>query len=257
MSAIEWLAATDEIEAALETRLVELAQLQSSNASPGEVAEAAVILLESAAMSGEPAWRRLMLDDRLAEIERLLTAPEALLAGLEQELFAPDELGLPERAVAMIESLGHRELAVARDAERLLHAAGAASAAYRIERGRKTPRPARAPRSESRPAPPLIVAIAGGHPRQRAMIRRDLPSHRIREIPSKREASSQGRDVAAKIAGSDLAVVIVRQIAHSTSDQVVAAAQKQGVPVAFAATASIASVRREVERFAEEKAGVT
>lgn len=255
MSAIERLAATDEIEAALETRLAGFARLQSSNAAPGDVADAAVALLESATMVGEPAWRRLMLDDQLADIERVLIEPESLLAGLEQELFAPVDLGLPERAVAMIEALGHREPAIARDAERLLHATGATSAAYRIERGRKTPRSARVSRPESRLAPRLTVAIAGGHPRLRAMIRRDLPSHRIRDIPSKHEATSQGRDVAAKIAGSDLAVVIVRQIAHSTSDQVVTAAEKQSVPVAFATTASIASVRREVERFAQERGG--
>jgi hypothetical protein len=231
--------------------------LQSSNAASGDVAEEAIALLESAAMVGEPAWRSLMLDDRLAEIERVLIAPESLLAGLEQELLAPSELGLPERAVAMIEALGRRESTVARDAERLLHAAGATDAAYRIERSRKLPRPARGPRPEAPPAPRLVVAVAGGHPRLRAMIRRDLREHRLREIPSKHEASLLGRDVAAKIAGSDLAVVIARQIAHSTSDQVVAAGEKQGVPVAFAPTASIASVRREVERFAQAKAGVS
>ena len=257
MGGIERLAETGEFAEALAARMSKLARLQSSNAAPNEIAGAAVAVLESAAMTGESAWRRLMLDNRLDEIERLLFTPEFLLAGLEQELLASHELGLRERAIAMIEALGHREASVAREAERLLHAAGESDGAYRIERAHKSLRSPRRPRPRSPLAPPLNVAVAGGHPRLRAMIQRDLSTHHIREIPSKHEASIAGRDVAAKLAGSDLVVVIVRQIAHSTTDRVVAAAAKQGVPVAFARSASIASVRGEVDRFAREMAGVT
>jgi hypothetical protein len=240
----------------LERERRELSRLEASNAAPEVMADAALVLLETAAMSGLEAWRQLLFDAGLAEIERRLIAPESLLAGLEQELLAPIETGLPSRAVAMIEALGYREASVAREAERLLHAAGEPEAAYRIEHVREPSRQVERRLKVVSSTPPLAVAVAGGHPRLRAMIRRDLRQHRVREIPSRQEASLVGRDVAAKLAGADLAVVIARQIAHSTSDQVIAAAEKQGVPVAFARSASLAAVRDEVDRFARERTGV-
>jgi hypothetical protein len=200
-----------------------------------------------------------MLDGELGKLEMLPISPSAMLAGYEQQLLAPLETGLRERALVLIEALGHRDASMARDAERLLHAAGAAKAAYRVERERRGVRPPQIVALDREASVAgLVIAVAGGHPRLRKMIRRDLTRIGIsdfREIPAAFEANLGGRDVAAKLNGADLAVMIVRQIAHSTSDQVTSAAAKVGVPVAFAHSASIAGVRREVDAFAAAKRG--
>jgi hypothetical protein len=46
------------------------------------------------------------------------------------------------------------------------------------------------------------------------------------------------------MAGSDLAILIGRQLAHSTADQVRTAAERYGVPLARAETAGVGSIRR-------------
>jgi hypothetical protein len=72
---------------------------------------------------------------------------------------------------------------------------------------------------------------------------------RVQSIPSAKEASRTGRDVQAVLAGSDVVVLLVRQLAHSTSDQVRRAAARAGVPAIMAESAGINGVRRALERF--------
>ncbi len=225
---------------------------------PVETPEEVVIdVFEAAAFAGVDAWNALMYDGALAPLESKLTSSASMLAAYEQQLLAPPETGLRERALVLIEALGHRDPIMARDAERLLHAAGEPKAAYRVEHGRRTIR-ARQPAAIEPGAnvAGLVIAVAGGHPRLRKMIRRDLARVGVsdfREIPSAFEASRGGRAVAAKLGGADLTVVILRQISHSTSEQITAAAAKLGLPVVFSRSASIAGVRREVETFAAKR----
>jgi len=236
-----------------------LVGLDFPNQAPDALADLALAILEAAALVGAIAWERLIASDDLSVLESFLVEPGDMLAGFEQQLFAPVEMGLRERALVMIEALGHRDPGAAREVERLLHAAGESTAAYRVERGRRAVRlPTPPSPDDAAPSTHLIVAVAGGHPRLRKMIRRDLARAGVadlHEIPSAFEASRGGRDVAAKLAGVDLVVVIVRQIAHSTSDQVTSAAAKLKVPVAFSHSAGIAGVRREVDAFAATRRG--
>jgi hypothetical protein len=246
----------DEPIARFEQARARLATSATCGMTPDEAAERLIAVLESAAFAGLDAWTELMLHGQLMELEAVLPSSAWLLAGYEQQLFAPMETGLRERALVLIEALGHRDASVTRDAERLLHAAGEPQAAYRVERGRRSPRLPKPAPAIFAPLTGLAVAVAGGHPKLRKMIRRDLARAGIsdvREIPSAFEASRSGRDVAAKLGGVDLAVVILRQIAHSTSDQVTVAAAKTGVPVAFTHSASLGGVRREVEAFAANR----
>jgi hypothetical protein len=89
------------------------------------------------------------------------------------------------------------------------------------------------------------------------MARRDLATigvGEVREIPPAWEATRDGRAVQATLAGSDLVVVVTRQIAHATADQVRTAAARSGIPVVEAETAGVTAIRRAVERFAATSA---
>ena len=249
----------DEPHSRFEAALDSFTGLAGSNWSDSERGERAVVLLETAALVGSAGWERLVVENLLEEIEASLSEPARMLSGFEQELFAPAETGLRDRALVLIEALGRRDRSVARDAERLLHAAGEPRAAYRVEGGRRTAPAATRPAATRNAVAGLIVVVAGGHSRLRKMVRRDLARSGIadvREIPAAFEASRVGRDIAAKLGGADLAVLIVRQIAHSTSTQVTVAAEKLGVPVAFSRSAGIAGVRTEIEAFAAAREGV-
>ncbi|MGI8474775.1 MAG: hypothetical protein ACR2OO_00100 [Thermomicrobiales bacterium] len=227
--------------------------------------DGAMRVLELAAAGGLAAWRLLADGDGIEALERACPEPLDRLAALEQELFAPEEFGVAVRALAMIEQLGvlHAHAddhATAREAERLLHAAGRPEIAYRVEdarRGaakrRREASPAVAPREAEAPQlRGLVVAVAGGHPALRAHIRRDLRRSGVsdlREIPSAHEASRVGREVAATLAGADVVVLLIRQLAHSTSDQVRLAAAKSGTAAIVAPSGGVGTVRRALERW--------
>ncbi|MCC6790083.1 MAG: DUF2325 domain-containing protein, partial [Thermomicrobiales bacterium] len=76
---------------------------------------------------------------------------------------------------------------------------------------------------------------------------------RVEVIPSATEGIRSGRDVQGLVSGVDLVVMLVRQVAHSTSEQVKRAARRADVPVAIAETAGIAGVRRAIARWLAER----
>lgn len=250
------LVPADRIEAA--TALFDATDLTRS----GGASTAALRLLEAAAAGDETAWAPVLAPTRRAAIEAAFATPLATLERLEQEHFAPPSTGLPALAVARAEEIGFRHAAepeVARAAERLLHAVGAREAAYRVEEARRAaraPRPARSPIGDAPVSPPalsgLVVVVVGGHPALRRLVRVDLGRSglaALRELPSAWEATRSGRAVRDLLAGADVAVLVRRQLAHSTTEQVTAAASGLGVPVVVAATASTTAVRRAVFGF--------
>jgi hypothetical protein len=227
--------------------------------------EAALQVLEAlAAAVDADIWMTTLSERRLTEIERSFRTPVEMLEALEQKAFAPNVTGLPDRARAKIEEIGHLHVGdpeTARAVERLLHALGDPEAAYRIERARRsTLQRATAPSrtvsvQTAVDLTGLSVVIAGGHAALRSMIERDLTKAgvaRVRGIPSATEANRAGREVQSVITGGDVVVLLVRQLAHSTSDQVRRAAARAGVPVVTADSAGISGVRRAIERFVIE-----
>jgi hypothetical protein len=231
-----------------------------------DVADAALQLLEAAAAGGPADWETVLVPERRAAIEAILDDPSRALTVLEQFMYAPEATGLPAQALALIEEFGYRHASdrdLARAAERLLHASGAAAAAYRVEFQRRSAShvaaPGQATASDSAPAiPPRIVTVAGGHAALRAMAERDLATigvAEVRQIPPAWEATRPGKAIRATLGGSDLAVVIGPQIAHSTSDQIRAAAAHLGIPVVTIRSAGIAAIRQAVEHFATATGG--
>jgi len=213
-------------------------------------ADAALQFLASAAIARD--WTPVVL--RRDALDLLFDDPARRLDLLEQFTYAPPETGLPGSAAAEITAIGHRfahDSALARLAERLLHGAGHREAAYGVERARRAagidPATTQDPAADRAEFNGVIVLIAGGHPPLRRMVAIDLTrsgARGVREIPSKWEAVRTGRSVRDRMAGSDLAILIGRQIAHSTADQVRTAAAKLGVPVVRAETAGVSSIRR-------------
>ena len=230
----------------------------TDEAAPG----AALDLLAAATMAGEPGWSLVQASARRARLDAALAGPEAQIDLLEQEALAPPETGLPDtvpgRTLAFGRSMAARgELQAVRDAERLLHLLRQPELAYLLEADRKLRSvDSRRRRNGPRPAGPsparLVVVIAGGHPPLRRMARRELDEldlADVREFPSAWEGNRQGRHARETIDGSDLAVVVWRQIAHSTSDQVFAAARALSVPVVKADTPTISAIRRAITDF--------
>lgn len=217
-------------------------------------------LLEAVAAGQTGDWAVILDTGRRDAIDSDLEDPSITLPGLEQLLYAPTETGLSTEAVGRIEAFGCRHAAdsdLSRSAERLLHTFGHPEAAYRVEACRRVAtRPA--PPAKSQPAPSLpkrsfIVTVAGGHPALRSMAGRDLAAIGVvtlREIPSAWEATRDGRAIQATLSGSDLVIILARQIAHSTSDHVRAAASRLGIPIAYVDSASVSAIHRAVEDFA-------
>ncbi len=229
--------------------------------------EAALDLLASATLAGSAGWALVQEPKRRTAIDTVLSDPQDRIETLEQEMVAPVDTGLPDRAIGKALVLG-REMVLARrsdgvrDVERILHALGEPALAYSLEAERKRLEPARSRRAPTPSAstyagPRLEVLVAGGHPTLRAMIRSDLGRLEladIREFPSAWEGSRVGRHARDSLTGADLAVIIRRQIAHSTSDQVATAAKALAIPVVRAETPTISAVRRAVETFATTRA---
>jgi hypothetical protein len=222
------------------------------------VADLAAAVFEAAAAGGTDLWDRLLSGKQRAEIEPLLAHAETAMPVLEQWLFAPEATGLRGEALARIEAIGSgygADPGSVRAAERLLHAAGEREAAYRVERAHESSSPAH-PRTSSTADTPaargLDLTLVGGHPALRSMSRRDLlgdGARNVREIPSAWEGARVERSIVATMSGSDLAVVIARQVAHATSDQVRKVGHRIGVPIEIAQAASVGSIRKAVERF--------
>lgn len=231
--------------------------------APETLAAAALETLEAAAGGGRgaDAWAPLADPDRRAALLDALAGagPEALIAALEHLSFAPPLRGLHDRALswaAQTADANPHLQAVMRAAERALYDLGDAESARRIERARKATRPRAAP-AASPPATPislagLVVAVAGGHDGLRALVASDLllsGARDVRGIPPAWEGQLGG-GVEPVLRGADLAVLVVRQLDHSTGDSVIGAASALGVPVRRARSASRAAVRAEVEWFA-------
>ncbi len=225
-------------------------------------AEAALALLEAAAAAGEAGWATVVDPSRRRAIEEACADRETSLALVEQDSYAPMETGLPGSALLRAEALGRAhagDQVFSRRVERLLHALGAREAAYRVERARRhahRPLPDGVPAAADPDAAAglagLVVLVAGGHGALRSLVREDLRLAgvpEVREIPPAWEANRHARRVRDLLAGTDVAVLISRQLPHSTSDQVRLAAGRLGVPVVVAESASAQAVRRSLEHF--------
>ncbi|CAN5633683.1 hypothetical protein BH24CHL4_BH24CHL4_12320 [soil metagenome] len=228
------------------------------SADPGMIGEQgfSVILLSAlhaAAVAGEPGWTRLDQPSLRGLIMARIVLSFAGLEIAEQLLYAPVTTGWPATALQRIEAIGSSaqgDTELARAAERLLHDFGEPEAAYRVERIRRSwkqerkRRPVREGSRKRRPLHGVTVAIGGGHPGLRANVGRqvDQLGGAVREIPSRFEAVRRDKDVVDILRGADIAVVIIPQIAHSTSDQIKRAAAKLSVPVISAPSASAPSI---------------
>ncbi len=93
-----------------------------------------------------------------------------------------------------------------------------------------------------------LIAIAGGHAQLRGTAASLLQPRGIEivSIPSSREAVRRERDIFQLLQGCDLAMVLVRQITHSTSDQVRRAAERLDVPVVFSNALSAVAIERQL-----------
>lgn len=218
--------------------------------------EVTIRLLESIAAAGDEAWLHLFEGDRAERVERAVMFSPAGVAVLEQLTFAPTELEFRAFAIRRLEELGiHGSLPrhEVRAIERLLHGSGEREAAYRVERARKRrdrseEAKGQAPqldRPEGRLAG-LVVAIAGGHPALRRLIKDELAlSHvSVREIPPAFEATRRERDIVATLNGCDVAILLIGQLAHTTSDQVRSVASRLSVPILVSPRASGGAVQR-------------
>jgi hypothetical protein len=208
------------------------------------------------AMIGEGGDAPVLDPDSRAILEGVFIESLDRLDWFEYLAQAPRESGLPVQALALIEAFGMshgNDPGVARKAERLLHALGASEAAYRVEHNRRTlsPKPksaqSKADKEDKLNIAGWIIAIAGGHPAMRKLIETDLMragAKEIREIPPRWEGSRSGRDINQLLSGADVAVLIGRQISHSTVDQIKRGATISGVPVITSLTASTSGLRR-------------
>jgi hypothetical protein len=218
----------------------------------GETAEA---LLAAAIEAGSPAWEAIRASNRFNEIERLAVESDTGIDMLELLAYSPDP-GMRGFAISQIESAAMRALGNRGDSrgyERLLHAIGASEDAYRLEMTRKQ----RTPDSlvdqlgmALKPDLPRyrLVAIAGGHAQLRgtaASLLRRRGGETV-QIPSSLEAVRRERDIVHLLRGCDLAMLLVRQITHSTSDQVRKAAEKLDVPVVYSNALSAVAIERQL-----------
>ena len=217
--------------------------------------ETAAGLLTGALEAGPPAWDAIRVSSRMDEIERRALEHGAGYELLELLAYAPDD-GMRGFAISQIESAGMRALesqADSRPLERLLHGIGATEEAYRLEAARKD-RLADAPGDrasglEVRETPSYrVIAVAGGHAQLRGTAASLLLRHGIEtiQIPSSLEAVRRERDVVRLLQGCDLAILLVRQITHSTSDQVRKAAERLDIPVFFSNALSAVAIERQL-----------
>ena len=245
-------------ERALTARLLwtpEIWNLEDVDIRPGLVLR----VLEETAASNPAGWTELESLDGFDRVERALEDSSLELLIAEQLAYAPPDSSWRTLGIARLEQLGSFQSGRAREAERLLHDLGQTSAAYRVEATRKRlhPKPTVVQRVPREPLPDSLagrrIVIAGGHPALRSAVARQVHDRHgdLREIPSKFEAVRRDRQVSQLVMGSDLAIIITRQIAHSTSDQVKRAANRYEVPVRHALSPSMAGILAVVDRFDE------
>lgn len=219
------------------------------------VLECAVDLLTSVIEIGETAWQEIRDSSRRGELERLAIAGDTGLELLELLAYAPDA-GMRSFAISQMVSAGLRAIDAGQDGrrfERLLHGVGASAQAYRVERLRKEREgwsvASEKPETPQLPGPACeVVAIAGGHAQMRATAASLLGQHGVTvvPIPSSREAVRRERDILRSIQGCDMVLLLVRQITHSTSDQVRKAAERLSIPVIFSNAASAVAIERQL-----------
>jgi hypothetical protein len=201
------------------------------------------------------AWDMVLRTSRIDDLRRLIDEPELGLDLIELLTYAPDA-GIHDFATAQLEAIGMQRVLRGEDArsiERLLHAAGARDGAYRLESARKHPA-AHEPADRigrhgvGATLPYRAVAIVGGHSQLRASAAAVLDGYGVRvvSIPSSQEAVRRERAIMQSLQGCDLAMLLVRQITHSTSDQVRKAAERLGVPVLFSNAASAVAIERQL-----------
>jgi len=215
----------------------------------------AATAIELLGLMDEDTWRSILQTSRIDDLRQLAGEPELGIEIAELLSYAPDE-GIRDFAVVELEGAGMRQLACGEDSrsiERLLHAAGARDAAYRLEAARKRAAATGPPRAGgsrgSRSSIPYgKIAIAGGHAQLRGAAASVLERHGVSvvPIPSSQEAVRRERDILPLLNGCDMAVLLVRQITHSTSDQVRKAAERLGVPVIFSNAASAVAIERQL-----------
>ncbi len=218
-------------------------------------AETAASLLTCAIASGGSAWMAILASPRIDEIERLALTSEFRIELLELLAYAPD-VDVRGFAVNSIELAGTRALGRGDDSrmfERLLHAIGATTHAYRLESARKQRRAAHRGQRTIRETHVVaskyhMVAIAGGHAQLRGTAAVLLQRHGIGivQIPSSREAVRRERDIIGLLQGCDLAILLVRQITHSTSDQVRKVAERLNIPVIYSNALSAVAIERQL-----------
>jgi hypothetical protein len=222
-----------------------------------------VRLLEAVAVPGEEQWLLLVEAGRRERIETAALSSVASLAVLEQLMFCPPSLELRAFSLHHLETLGiHGSLprSDVRAIEQLLHGFGEREVAYRVERARKRrDRAERMVAGETEAAQAgigrlrgKVVTVAGGHPPLRRLIQNELAQTGIimREVPPAFDAVRRERDVLAALRGSDVAVLLIAQLPHTTSDQVRSAAARLDIPVLIAQRASAVSVKRALEEWA-------
>ncbi|MGD9711710.1 MAG: DUF2325 domain-containing protein [Thermomicrobiales bacterium] len=221
-------------------------------------------MVEIALIGADEAWSDFERETvRMAIIDCLIPPSEAFpLAALL--IFAPERLGWKKPATQSIVLAAKEEATTAesiRDAERILHEAGESEEAYALERRRKGM--LQSSIGDERPEHPapvaglsgLNVVIAGGHPAFRSMVRSAVQDEggSLREIPPHFESVRRERDVSDILTSADVVVVIVSQIAHSTTDQVNRVARRHGIPVLRCGSASVATIVNEVKEWARSR----
>lgn len=196
-------------------------------------------------------WNTFRQSGRLQELERLASENDAGMDLIELLVYAPDS-GIHEFAVNRLISAGLRNIEIGLDSrpyERLLHATGATAEAYRLETLRKQRIRSDVREWTETPAPRYrVLAIAGGHPQMRVSATILLARYGISvvTIPSSQEAVRRERDVMQALQGCDAVVLIVRQITHSTSDQIRKSAGRLNIPVIFSHAVSALAIEREL-----------
>jgi hypothetical protein len=252
-------------------------RLLETSHDDARLAAAAVEALEAAAGNerNEAGWRHLEDPDRRAAILAAAGSdPDAIADALEHLAFAPRHAGLQADAARFAEQAAYAHgtnRAVVRAAEVLLYAiardggpeaTAARDAARRLEAMRKTVSgtTTRTPAPAPRIAPDIsgaIIVLVGGHDGLRAAIRTSLAPRNpreLRDLPPTWEGQLGGGPESA-IRGADLAVLIIRQLDHSTGDAAEAAAREFGIPLRRARSASTAAIIATIDDWALSRAG--
>jgi hypothetical protein len=77
----------------------------------------------------------------------------------------------------------------------------------------------------------------------------------VREIPARFESVRRERDVVDALKGASVAVIVVPQIAHSTSDQITRVSRRLGLPVLYLRSASVETLLALVRSWLAKRDG--